>query len=185
LILQKGEPLRIVVTGASGSGKTTLSGRLARLLGIPHVELDALHWGPNWTPAPKEAFREKAAFALSGDAWVSDGGYSALRDIVWTRANALVWLDYPLPLIVNRLVMRTLHRTVGRHELWNGNRESFVEAFFSRESLFLWAIRKHREYREHYPALLESVEFAHLRSIRFRHPFETERWIQESLESPH
>ena len=52
-------PRRIAVVGTSGSGKTTLAHRLAQQLGIPHVELDALHWDPNWTPAPPDTFRER------------------------------------------------------------------------------------------------------------------------------
>jgi adenylate kinase family enzyme len=40
--------MRIAVIGPSGSGKTRLAGRLAGVLGVAHVELDALHHGPNW-----------------------------------------------------------------------------------------------------------------------------------------
>ena len=90
-------PRRIAVVGTSGSGKTTLAHRLAERLGIPHVELDALHWGPNWTPVAADLFRERVAQALSGEAWVVDGNYSRVRDIIWTRADTLVWLDYSWP----------------------------------------------------------------------------------------
>lgn len=39
-------PRRIVVKGSSGSGKSTVADELARRLGVPHIELDALHHGP-------------------------------------------------------------------------------------------------------------------------------------------
>src|SRR5436305_799712 len=45
---------RLVVVGTSGSGKTTLAREIARRRALPHVELDALHWGPNWTEPPVE-----------------------------------------------------------------------------------------------------------------------------------
>src|SRR5205809_1832315 len=90
-------PRRVVVVGTTGSGKTTLAGRLAQRLGVPHVELDALHWEANWVEAGDEVFRERAARALTGSAWVVDGNYSKVRDIVWGRADMVVWLDYPLP----------------------------------------------------------------------------------------
>src|SRR5262249_18611627 len=41
---------RVVVIGTSGAGKTTFAGRLASRLGTAHIELDALHWGHDWTP---------------------------------------------------------------------------------------------------------------------------------------
>ena len=41
-------PRRIAVIGVTGSGKTTLAQNLAELLGLVHIELDAIHWGPNW-----------------------------------------------------------------------------------------------------------------------------------------
>ncbi len=90
---------RIVVVGTSGSGKTTMAARLAEGLGLPHVELDAIHWGPGWTPLAVEEFRERTAEALAGEAWSTDGNYSGVRDIVWSRADTLVWLDYALPVV--------------------------------------------------------------------------------------
>jgi len=98
---------RIVVVGTTGSGKTTLAGELARRLEVPHVELDALHWEPGWTEAPTDLFRERVTHALSGEAWVADGNYSAVRDIVWSRADTIVWLDYSLPTMLYRLARRT------------------------------------------------------------------------------
>jgi ABC-type dipeptide/oligopeptide/nickel transport system ATPase component len=40
---------RIAVVGTTGSGKTALARRISQWLDIPHVELDALYWGPHWT----------------------------------------------------------------------------------------------------------------------------------------
>ena len=42
---------RISVVGSSGSGKTTVARRIAEALDAPHVELDELHWGPDWAAA--------------------------------------------------------------------------------------------------------------------------------------
>src|SRR4051794_37995613 len=101
---------RVVVVGTSGSGKTTLAATLARRLCVPHVELDALHWGPHWTAVDPADFRARVAAAVAGPAWVCDGNYSPVRDLVWARADTLVWLDYPMGLVFRRVLFRTLRR---------------------------------------------------------------------------
>src|SRR5690348_17105632 len=94
---------RIAVVGSTGSGKTTLARYLARRLHVTHVELDALHWDADWIPAPIPIFRERTATALGGSAWIVGGNYSKVRDIVWARADMVIWLDYPLPIILCRV----------------------------------------------------------------------------------
>ena len=168
---------RIHVVGTTGSGKTTLAQRLAQLLGIPHIELDALHWGPNWTLPMVEEFRERVAEALGGDHWVVDGNYGKVRDIVWARADAVVWLDYALPVIMGRLLWRTIRRGVTREELWSGNRERLWNHFFSRDSLLLWALQTYPRRRREYPMLLAKPEYAHLAVVRLRSPRATKDWL--------
>ena len=170
---------RIVVVGTSGSGKTTLARNLARHMGVPHVELDALHWGPNWTEIPDDLLRERTTAALRGDAWVVDGNYSAVRDIVWGRAEAVVWLDYALLTILWQLLKRTLRRVISREELWHGNRERLSTALFSRDSIFLWALQTYRKRRREYPVLLSASEYRHIASARLRSPRAMHRWLAE------
>ena len=129
--------LRIVVVGATGSGKTTLAAQLAQAFDMPHIELDALYWGPNWTEPPRKEFRQRVRMALTGSCWVTDGNYSKARDLIWQKATDLVWLDYALPLIWSRLFRRAIRRIYHQEELWQGNRESWRGQFFSRDSLFL------------------------------------------------
>ena len=170
---------RIVVVGTSGSGKTTLAYRLAQRLGIPHVELDALHWGPDWTPAPREVFRERIAQALSGDAWTTDGNYSAVRDIIWSRTDTIVWLDYALPVIMGRVMWRTFRRIVMREELWSRNRERLWGAVFSRDSIIWYALRTYRRRRREYHVLFSKPEHAHLDIVHLRSPRAAGEWLNE------
>ena len=167
---------RYVIVGSSGSGKTTLARQIAERLAIPHIELDALHWGPNWAGATPEVMRERVAAATSGPAWALDGNYSKSRDVAWSRATHLIWLDYSFPLVFWRVLSRTLRRAILREELWNGNRES-LRMMFSRESILVWVLTTYRRRRREYPELLARPEYSHLTVLRFRTPGETERWL--------
>jgi adenylate kinase family enzyme len=168
---------RIVVVGTSGSGKTTLARRLSRALRIPHVELDALHWEPNWVEAPDEVFRERVIKALKGDTWIVDGNYSKVRDIIWSRADTVVWLDYSLPVMLWRLTLRTFRRVFHKVELWGGNRESLRTALFSKDSLFLWVLTTYKRRRREYPQLLAKPEHAHLCRVHLTSPRAADAWL--------
>ncbi len=168
---------RISIVGTSGSGKTTLAARLAQTLQCPHIELDALHWDPNWTEVPNELFRSRITEALSGDRWVVDGNYSKVRDLVWSRADTVVFLDYGFWLVLNRILRRTLSRSFRQTELWNGNRESFRKSFLSRDSVLLWMLQTHAKNRAKYPALFQRPEFDHLTVVQLRSPRQTEDWL--------
>ena len=168
---------RISVVGTCGAGKTTTARALAKRLGFAHVELDALSWGPNWTMRPDDAFRADVANAAAGDCWVIDGNYSRSRDIVWARADTVVWLDYRFARVFTRLLGRTLRRAFTREKLWHGNRESLRVSFLSRESILLWAIKTHRRRKHEYPELLALPEYERLQVVRLRSPRETRRWL--------
>lgn len=168
---------RISVVGTTGSGKTTLAKSISKCCNIPHVELDALHWEPNWVEASDEVFRERVDVALKGDRWVVDGNYSVVRDLVWNRADTIVWLDYPFWLVAGRLLQRTLWRTLTQAELWNGNRESLQKAFLSRDSILLWMLRTYHQRRRKYPILFQQPSYSHLAIVHLPSVRATEQWV--------
>jgi adenylate kinase family enzyme len=148
-------------------------------LGIPHIELDALHHGPNWTEATPEELRAKvvAAMAAAPNGWVIDGNYdSKLGTLVTDAADQVVWLDVPLPLILWQLWRRTSHRIRHNVELWNGNRESWRTAIWGWESLFVWAVRSYFRHRREWPARFAGHPgFVHLRGTRA-----AQAWLAET-----
>ncbi|MDQ2741824.1 MAG: adenylate kinase [Chloroflexota bacterium] len=151
---------------------------LAGLLAIPHIELDSLFWCPNWTECPTEVFRDRVTEATSGDTWVVDGNYGKARDILWSRADTVIWLDYTLPVILYRLTRRNAYRIGRGVELWNGNRET-LRATLGRDSLYVWALRTYRRRRLEYVEHFRRPEYTHLRVLHFRSPRQARCWLAE------
>jgi adenylate kinase family enzyme len=162
---------RVNVVGISGSGKTTFARELATCLGVPHVELDALHHGPDWAEATAEELRARveAALAAAPAGWVVDGNYrQKLGDLVLERADTVVWLEPPLQVSLARLARRSWRRWSRRETLWNDNRERLRDLVGPWNGLFAWTVRSFVRHRRELPAAL--ARNPHLRVVHLRAP---------------
>ena len=130
---------------------------------------------------PIDVFRERVAKAAEGDAWVIDGNYGGrgARDLVWPRAEIVIWLDPPLTVILARLLARGLGRIRTGEEIWpgTGNRETYRNQFLARDNLLWWALKTYRRRRRELPLVLERPEHAHLVVHHFRRSAEAEAWL--------
>jgi len=172
---------KVVVVGTTSSGKSTLAEKLAGIIGGDFIELDALNWEPNWTPAGDELLRARAEKATRSPCWVVAGNYSKTRPITWPRAEAIIWLDYSLWVIFWRLTVRTFKRAITQEELWNGNRERFWWhlKLWSDESLFHWLFKTYWQRKREYPMLFAQPKYSHLKIIHFATPQEADAWLKQ------
>ena len=170
---------RIVVIGVTGSGKSTLAENLSNRFDIPYIELDAFYWEPGWREADPTDFLQRVESAVDKGTWIVAGNYSRARFITWTRAEAVIWLDYPLPVVFWRLLKRTLRRSLTRERLWNDNREVFWRhlKFWSEDSLFHWFFKTYWRRKKETPILLSMPEHKHLKVMHFTRPHETDEWL--------
>jgi adenylate kinase family enzyme len=169
---------RVAVMGGSCVGKTTVSRRLAARLGVPHIELDALHHDAGWQEAPAEVFQERvlAAFGAAPDGWVADGNYrSKLGNLVLEHADTAVLLAPPFRVAFGRALRRTIGRTLTREELWNGNREQ-IRFVFTRYWIPWWVLQTHRHNAREIPTRV--AEHPHLELVQLRSEAEIEAWLQ-------
>jgi adenylate kinase family enzyme len=168
--------MRIVVVGTSGSGKTTLALRIASAFELPFIELDRLNWQADWLALDKtdpDEFVRRVNQAISADAWVSDGNYAVVRDLVWQRATHLVWLDYGRSVIMYRVMKRSVARALDRQELWpgTGNTETW-RRWLRASHPIRWAWSTWRDRRSRFEQMLSSTQYRHLVVLRLRRPRE-------------
>ncbi len=172
---------RVSVVGCSGSGKSTLARRLSGLLEVPHIELDALHWGPNWSAASVEEFRQKVRQVTEAETWIVDGNYRAqLGALAWECADTVVWVNPPRRTVMWRCLTRTIRRIVTRERLWSGNREDCRNLLIWRgsESVLWWSWTSYAGVQKQYESAMFDPAYRHLVFHRLRTSREVKRFWQ-------
>jgi adenylate kinase family enzyme len=155
--------MRVVVVGTSGSGKSTLAKALAKALGVPHTEMDAINWQPGWRDLSNHdlgEFHRRVEAAAAGDAWVIDGNYTRVRAALWPRATAFVWMDLERGAVMRQVIWRSFHRALTKTELWpgTGNTELFRK-WLEPEHPIRWAWDNWARNRQRYGDLFADGTF--------------------------
>lgn len=168
--------MRISVVGTSGCGKSTMATHIAAAFNIPVIELDAINWQAGWRDLNShdpEEFKRRVAEAVSADAWVIAGNYSAVRPIYVPRVTHIVWLDYPKRVVMRRVIWRSLVRAIDRAELWpgTGNREDF-RRWLDKGHPIRWAWDTFDKRRREYEQRFANPENRRAKLIRLRDPRE-------------
>ncbi|MDX1469010.1 MAG: AAA family ATPase [Acidimicrobiia bacterium] len=180
---------RVVVVGNSGSGKTTMSRKIADSLGVPVLELDAVHHLEGWKHPSDEDFRKEISRFTNQDRWVVDGNYTShgASELIWPLADTVVWLDPPRRVVMGRVIGRTLRRVLTREVLWNGNREPWTN-LYSRDpykNIIVWAWTRFDHVRAKYEECLADGTWAHADVYRLRTEPEVRRLLDSLADVAH
>ncbi|MEX2323885.1 MAG: hypothetical protein WEA29_08980 [Acidimicrobiia bacterium] len=163
---------RISVIGSSASGKSTMARTLADCLHLPYLELDAVFHQPGWQPKPDDEFQADVSAFVAADRWVVDGNYTShgVSQLVWPRADTVVWMDPPRRVVMIRVIRRTLRRIITREELWNVNREPWSNLYSTKaeKNIIVWAWTRFEHTRAKYEAMLTDGTWAHVNVVRLR-----------------
>jgi hypothetical protein len=146
---------------------------------MPHVELDSLYFGPNFSRAPLSVLRKRTSAAIAGDRWVADGNKRAVRDLVWPRADTIVWLDYPVYVSLWRLAKRARTRTLAlsAQAAQTDRGAALHKQMLAAAAGVLTALRSHRGQRRQYPRLFAQPANEHLAVARLRSPRAARQWM--------
>jgi hypothetical protein len=108
---------------------------------------------------------------------VIDGNYHHVRDLVWPRATAVIWLNYSFLTILWRIFWRTVLRAVRGTELYAGNRESLRKSFLRQDSILWWMISTYARRQREFNALRAGNAFPQLTWLEFRRPRQANEFL--------
>ncbi|MCX5054135.1 MULTISPECIES: adenylate kinase [unclassified Streptomyces] len=167
---------RILVVGVTGAGKSTLAQAVSARLDMPYHEMDALYFtGPDW--AVNDKLTETVSPLAAEPRWIIDSiGYPEVRDLLWERADTVLWLDYAKRVVLPRVLRRSLRRTLTREPVFGGNTETWA-GWLSKEHPVWWAWSQHAGRRREIAHRTSDPRFAPLRTLRFTRPADTAAWL--------
>jgi len=146
----------VCVIGTPGVGKTWLAVRLAAILDVPHIDLDAFKLQPERKLASPEELTAAVSSVITTDRWLLDGNWNddELADLAWSRAEALVWVDYPRWQVMAQVGARSVWWALTRHE-HHGWRER-PSSWFSPNRPIRRSWKMHAGYRRRYSSMIAS-----------------------------
>lgn len=97
---------RVLVAGPPGSGKTAFSIRLASMVGLEYIGLDALRFAPDGALRTDREFQDRLHLLMQQDNWIMDGNYPLYFRFELERPDTIILLDRPVGLCIARVLKR-------------------------------------------------------------------------------
>lgn len=96
---------RVMIIGQPGSGKSTLARIMGEIVHLPVVHIDHIHWKAGWVERHGSERDALCTKVHAQETWIFEGGG---RSSTWperiSRADTLIWLDFPLPIRMRRVM---------------------------------------------------------------------------------
>jgi adenylate kinase family enzyme len=163
---------RVLIIGTSGCGKSTLAKRVSERLQLPFFPSDGFYWEPGWKIATQDKVHKMVWNIACQDTWVLDGNFDEIHDLVWRRADCIIWLDYSLMTIFVQIATRNFRWALTRQKIWSGNMMTLQRAISGIQHM----VNSYSQKKKKYPFWLS--EIPNIVFHRFRTRDETEMWIQ-------
>lgn len=164
---------RIAIIGCGGAGKSVLARQIGEVLGMDVHHLDALNWGPAWTPTPPDEWRRIQEELIQGDSWIIDGNYGGTLDLRLAAADTIIFLDYTtLTCLWRAFKRRIVYHGRTRPDMGRGCKEHIEWSYIK------WILGYGRSQR---PSVLARIEKhgAGKRVIILRRPREADALLGE------
>lgn len=114
-----------MIIGPGNAGKSTLAVEIGKILHLPVYHLDKYFWEPNWEQKDMDVWHSHHAALIRKPLWVIDGDFSKLYDERAERADTIIFLNFPLRILIPRFLRRVYkYRGSSRPDMTEGNIES-------------------------------------------------------------
>ena len=167
---------RTIVFGSTGIGKTTMVKQIAEEFSLPVIDIDSLRREAGKSDSPEETFSQLVSESVKGDTWIIDGSYTSVQEIVWPRAEAIVWLDFSFWVFLSRLIKRSLYRIFIRKKSEKPIKGRY-QPTGERASNYLHVIFTRKQRQKQYFAALYNSKYTHLHIIRLSSPEDVTIWF--------
>ncbi len=163
---------RVIIIGSGGAGKSTLARKLGEVTNLPVIHLDSVFWKPNWTPTPKEEWKEIVEQLIMKDEWIIDGNFGSTMDLRIQRADTIILLDLHPLICVYSVIKRVLkHRNKTRPDMGENCPEKADFEFLR----WVWTFRK-----KSLPSILRKLDEAEGKTIiRLKSRKEIDQFVKE------
>ena len=170
---------KMIITGTTCTGKTTLGKKVSKELSIMQVDLDEYHFLPNWVEKERDQFVQDVLNTIKDQKdWIITGNYQSIfKDTLFQKATTIVWLDYPLGIILTRYFKRTYRRVVHREKCCGENYETLGRTF-SKDSLFLWIFKSYWRRKERMKRWMKD-DLKEKEWIVFTHPKQATKYLAQ------
>ena len=116
-----------MIIGCSGSGKSTLARDLGEIKKLPVIHIDKMYWKSGWVLRSIEEVIPMVEAVAKTDQWVFDGNNTSSFGCRISRADTLIFLDFPTYLCMSRVIWRVIKYKMGqaRTDMADGCPERF------------------------------------------------------------
>lgn len=99
---------RVMIFGRPGSGKSTFAAWLSSVSGFPLYHLDKYFFIRNWVEQDYNVFLQRQQEMLHTEHWIIDGNSTRSLERRWSKADLVLYFNYPRALCLFRLFKRFL-----------------------------------------------------------------------------
>ena len=125
-----------------------------------------------------EVFQDRVEKAIAGRKMERCRELSYRRDLIWPKAEAVIWLDYPFMTVFWQLSRRIFKRWWTGEVLWGTNVELFLSISRSGQRILFSTGCLNILAQETGASPYDLAEYPHLQLVRFAHPKETQKWLK-------